>query len=60
MDADDDFADDLALQSFIGKTEGNPDIVFGENHFFVDGKLTQSKYHTLENKKDVYNVTEIY
>ncbi|HAP94361.1 glycosyltransferase family 2 protein, partial [Epilithonimonas hominis] len=53
MDADDDFADDLALQSFIDKTEGNPDIVFGENHFFVDAKLTQSKYHTLENKKDV-------
>ena len=59
MDADDDFADDLALQSFIDKTEGNPDIVFGENYFFVEGKLTHSKYHTLKNKKDVYTGNEI-
>lgn len=59
MDADDDFADDLALQSFMDKTEGNPDIIFGENYFFVDGKFTESKYHTLENKKGIYTGNEI-
>lgn len=59
IDADDDLVGDSALQSFIDKTKDNPDIVIGENFFYVNDVLTNSKYHTLENKKETYCDNEI-
>ncbi len=59
IDADDDLADDAALALFISKTEGQPDIVFGEHHFFVNDRLTESNYHTLKNTKESYSNDEI-
>jgi len=59
IDADDDLVDSTALENLINKTYDKPDIVMGENNFFVDGKLTVSNYHTLKNKKETYINNEI-
>lgn len=59
IDADDDLSNNAALEDFIAKTADHPDIVVGENYFFVNDKLTESKYHTLKNTKDTYVGNEI-